>query len=213
MRNLKNWNIKLIYPFVHFFTDYQVHCVIARQKYSIQNNIFDFMKITRRRARAHIVLLFFCFHVYLAVIIFGLDTRLPGTPSSSFVSYIHFRFCLKVLEILESIWLITSTTLFICLKIYRNHMVFKQILTCTHVRTCWSDILGMENDYKVKLEKKWSNKLKHWRSWDYFILIQLKILHMLTYHPGHGSSMQSHKSFWFSMRIPSVSYIAAFPLS
>ena len=38
-------------------------------------------------------------------------------------------------------------------KIYRNHSVFKQILTCTHVRTCWSDILGMENDYKVKLEK------------------------------------------------------------
>ena len=80
---------------------------------------------------------------------------------------------------------------------YRNHSVFKQILTCTHVRTCWSDILGMENDCKIKLEKmiKQNEKLGIMRLFNDDILLLLKVLHMLTYHPGHGSSMQSHKSF------------------
>ena len=165
------------------------------------------MKITWRRARKHIALLFFCFHFYLAVIIFGFDIRVPDTPSSSFVSYIHLRFCLKVLEFLT-----------ITLKTSMNKNIYKSfgIQISSYLHSCphllewhfehgkWLQREITKNNYQTN-EKIGNHEI--------IILLLLGILHMLTYHPGHGSSMQSHKSFWFSMRIPSASYIAAFPLS
>ena len=55
----------------------------------------------------------------------------------------------------------------------------------------------MENGYKMKLEKnvQTNEKLGIMRLLNDDILLLIEILYMVTYHPGHGSSMQSHKSF------------------